>query len=138
MDGINNESINVRRFRIFGRNSKLIFAGVALLLLCAVFELGRFSVYKQHPELAAAEQVQKILVQVGKIIQLPTGETPSVATVKDAVSIKQGQPFLANAQNGDILIVYANKAEAFLYRPSTNRLINVGPVNTSAGSGATQ
>ncbi len=110
---------------------------VGVLFLALSFEAGRWSVYRAHPDLSANEQVQEVLGKVGKLIQLPS-ETPTMAAIQDAASAKQGQPFLANAQNGDVLIVYANAAEALLYRPSTDKLIAVGPVNTNTPSSMSQ
>jgi len=104
---------------------------VAIIILALGFELGQYAVYRAHPELAGQEQATAILQKVGSLIQLPN-ETPTMATINNAASAKQAQPFLQNAQNGDILIVYPNAAEAILYRPATNKLIAVGPVNNSA------
>ena len=105
---------------------------VLVLLLASAFELGRYSVYRAHPELTSSEQAQAILGQVALLMQLPAGETPTMVTIQDADRAKQGQPFLVNSQNGDVLVIYSNAAEAILYRPSTNKIINVGPVNTGA------
>ena len=110
------------------------FIVAGLISLAFVFEAGRYSVYYMHPELTSAEQASKVLKKVGELIQLPVGETPTMATINDAVSAKKAQPFLANAENGDILIIYPNAQEAIVYRPSTNKLIVVGPVNNSSGS----
>ena len=52
----------------------------------------------------------------------------------NAAAAKANQPFLANAQDGDVLIVYQNAGVAVLYRSSSNKIIAVGPVNTTAGS----
>lgn len=129
----------VQRFFRFIRTYLLWSITLAVLVAIALaFEAGRYSVYVSHPELAGTEQAQEILSKVGQLIQLPQGETPTMATIKDASAVKKGQPFLDNAANGDILIVYTNAAEAILYRPSTNKLIAVGPVNPGAGSQATQ
>ena len=103
----------------------------ALLILVGTYEFGRTSVYKAHPELASTEQASAILAKVGTLIQLPN-EQPTMATINDATGAKKAQPFLVNAANGDILIVYPNASEALLYRPSTNKLIAVGPVDNSA------
>lgn len=93
---------------------------------------GRASMYRAYPELSGAGQGTAILAEVGKLIELPSNETPTIATIKDAASAKQGQPFLAPAENGDVLIVYPNAREAILYRPSSNKIIVVGPVHTTA------
>jgi hypothetical protein len=129
--------MDVQPIRRFVRRYALwILIIVALVILALVFEAGRYSVYGAHPELSGQEQANAILQKVEQLIQLPTGETPTMATINDAASAKKTQPFLANAQNGDILIVYPNAAEAVLYRPSSNKLIAVGPVNNSGATAA--
>ncbi len=116
---------NVRRFAV------PLGIVVAIILLGSAFEVGRISVYRAHPEFADADQAAALLKKVGQLIELPANETPTLATINDAASAKQDQPFLAAAENGDVLIVYTNAAEALLYRPSTDKLIAVGPINTS-------
>ena len=114
------------------------FIPIAILLLIiwtvGFFEAGRYAVYSAHPELSGQEQASAILQKVGALIQLPSGETPTMATINDAASAKKAQPFLANALNGDVLIVYPNAQTAILYRPSTNKLIAVGPVTNESNS----
>lgn len=122
-----------RRNRTFPKYLIPIF-GILLLLVTGVaaFFGGRMSVYTSHPELTQAEEAKAILEKVGKLIKLPEGELPSMATIEDAEGVKAGQPFLSNAENGDVLIVYNTTATAILYRPSSNLLIAVGPVNMSS------
>ena len=66
---------------------------------------------------------------------LPTGETPTIATVTDASKLKD-QAFFTNAVTGDKVLIYTNAKKAFLYRPSTNKIINIAPVNLGSGTGA--
>lgn len=123
-----------RTLSFFRRFFLLTSIIIVLAVLGFVFEVGRWSVYRVHPELTSTEQANAFLSKIGALIQLPMGETPTMATINDAISAKKAQPFLVNAANGDVLIVYQNAAEAFLYRPSTDKLIAVGPVDTGAGS----
>ena len=71
------------------------------------------------------DATNKIVSAVGSLMALPAG-TPQIATVADAVTLKKTEAFFANAENGDQVLVYTDKA--ILYRPSTNKIINVGPV----------
>jgi hypothetical protein len=103
---------------------------VVVVFVASAFLLGRHSVYQSYPELSGVERAGAILEKVGKLIELPQGESPQIAVIENAESVRQTQPFLTNAINGDILIVYTNAQMALLYRPSANRLIAVGPVNT--------
>ena len=72
--------------------------------------------------------VEDLVKEVGKIIALPEGEVPTIATVTDIDRVKE-QTFFKNAQNGDKVLVYSQARKAFLYRPSEKRIIEVGVVN---------
>lgn len=82
----------------------------------------------QNPQEAAKFENQKVIDAVGKLITLPTDETPSIATVTDAAKLKS-QSFFQNAQNGDKVLIYSQAKKAIIYRPSTNKIIEVGAIN---------
>lgn len=82
----------------------------------------------QNPQIAVQRQTQALLTAVGKLIQLPSGETPTVANVSDAAQAKQQSAFFNNAQNGDKVLMYAKAGEAILYRPSTGKIVLVAPL----------
>lgn len=77
---------------------------------------------------AAKEQVESLTEKVGRLIVLPEGEDPTVATVSDKSKL-QDQRFFARAENGDKVLIYAKAGQAILYRPSINKIIEVGPIN---------
>lgn len=81
-----------------------------------------------NPTLTAQQQNQDLISSIGKLTVLPSGETPTIATVTDITKLKD-QPFFANAKNGDKVLIYTSAKKAYLYRPSTNKLINIAPVN---------
>jgi hypothetical protein len=85
------------------------------------------------PTNTAQEQTNSLINSVGKLTELPTGETPTIATVTDVTKLA-GQPFFANAKNGDKVLIYTQAKEAYLYRPSTNKIINIAPVNLGSSS----
>lgn len=123
----------------FPRRHFVISAVVVLVILAGGFTLlGRYTVYMQHPELSSQEKANTILTKVSQLIQLPQNETPSMAVITDASAAKAQQPFVANAVNNDVLIVYPNAGLAILYRPTANKLIAVGPVNQSTSKAVDQ
>ena len=73
-------------------------------------------------------EVNKLIEEVGKIIELPEGPKPTIATVTEVEKVK-GQAFFAKAQNGDKVLVYTEAKKAILYRPSEKKIIEVGVVN---------
>jgi len=83
---------------------------------------------KKNPQVAAQQQTQRIIDQVSRLIVLPAGEVPTIATVTDPKLLKD-QPFFANSQKGDEVLIYTNARKAILYRPSANIIIDVAPVN---------
>lgn len=86
---------------------------------------------------AAREEVGKLVSEVGKLIDLPSGEDPTVATVTD-ISRLQDQPFFARAKNGDKVLIYTQAKKAILYDPSAKKILDVAPVNIGSPSAQIQ
>ncbi len=119
--------------------------GAVIVIAALVPSVYFYTQYQQaqarltNPNLFAAEEAKKYIDQVGKLMILPKGETPTLATVNDKDKLKS-QPFFANAENGDKVLIYTNAKKAILFRPSLNKIIDVAPINvapTASGS-ATQ
>ena len=90
-----------------------------------------------NPQVAVQKQTDALINSVSKLIQLPSGETPTIANVTDAAAAKQQSAFFANAENGDKVLMYVKAGEAILYRPSTNKIVLVAPLtftNNSTGT----
>lgn len=82
---------------------------------------------KNNPQKVTEDETRALLEKVGQLIELPN-EQPTIATVTDPSSLKD-QAFFANAQVDDRVLIYSTAKKAYLYRPSTNKVIEVAPVN---------
>lgn len=80
------------------------------------------------PQAAAEEETKRLTEKVGELIELPADETPTIATVIDKERLND-QPFFARAENQDRVLIYTQARKAILYRPSTNKIIEVAPIN---------
>lgn len=86
-----------------------------------------------NPAQRIQEETQKVIDNVGKLMILPSGETPTVATISDKDKLKN-QPFFANAKNGDQILIFTEAKKAILYDPISNKIIDVAPVNIGTQS----
>lgn len=120
----------------------LILGIITILLIALVPSYYFYSQYQktqkllQNPTLAAEEEVKKIVGKVGKLIELPSSETPTVATVSDKDKLKE-QVFFAKSENGDKVLIFTQAKKAILYRPNTNKIIEVAPINLGPSETAT-
>jgi hypothetical protein len=76
---------------------------------------------------ASANEVQQLVARISKLIALPEGEIPTVATVSDPEKLK-GQAFFAQAKAGDKVLLYQQARKAYLYDPVQNRVLEVAPI----------
>ncbi len=97
----------------------------------------KYQALKTNPNLEAQKETESLTAALGKLMELPADETPTVATVLDKEKLKD-QPFFAKAENGDKLLAYSKAMQAILYRPSANKIINVAPIIINQQEGVTQ
>lgn len=83
---------------------------------------------KVNPQQVAQEENKKLIEAVGKLVLLPEGETPTIATVTDVNKLKSQQAFFARSAEGDKVLIYTSALKAIMYRPSTNKIIEVAPL----------
>lgn len=81
---------------------------------------------RESPAIQQEKVVQETLDKLKNHVVLPENQTPVVATVEDAAALQKDNTFYNEAQNGDTVVVFQSKA--YLYRPSTDRIVNIGPV----------
>ncbi|OGH73993.1 MAG: hypothetical protein A3C90_02150 [Candidatus Magasanikbacteria bacterium RIFCSPHIGHO2_02_FULL_51_14] len=72
------------------------------------------------------EAVHELLGQVRRHMLLPNDVDPIVARINDAAGLAAAQAFYKDAQSGDVILVYPEKA--IIYSPSRDIIVNTGPV----------
>lgn len=111
-----------------------------LAIILAVTTLGFAGtsayLYRQNQQLKNPQQVaqadlQSVLKKVGKLMTLPEGEEPTLATVVNPEKLAK-EAFFANAKKGDKVLIYTQAKKVILYDPQTNKVLNVGPFNPDA------
>ena len=119
------------KINFLNKNKILIgFFGLVFLVTLgsAVYFYDQNLKLKVTSDETAKEDNQKLLSEVGKIIELPSNESPTVAVVSDKEKLS-GNVFFKNSQNGDKVLIFAEAKKAILYRPSTKKLIEVANIN---------
>jgi hypothetical protein len=124
-----------------GVSLKIILA-VIILAIIATTSGTSYYFYTQYkktkailadPSQAAKEEIKVITTKISVIMELPSGEEPTIATILDKEKLKD-QPFFARSANGDKVLIFAQARKAILYRPSTNKVIDVAPINIGQSS----
>lgn len=109
------------------RARRLVLVGVIAGFVIAAALAGWLWWRHRQPAAAGKTGMQTAVARVGKLMFLPTGETPTYGTVSDATKLTN-QTFFAHAQNGDQILIYEKARLTILYRPSVNKIVNVGPL----------
>ncbi len=117
-------------------NKKLLIISIPLLAIILGPSLFFYSKYRQaSSELAKispakAEDIKKVVTKIGQLMELPVGEEPAMATVADKDKL-QGEKFFELAQNGDKVLIYEKSQKAILYRPTTNKIVDVSRIGAN-------
>ena len=125
-------------FDSYIKDPKIQIAAAVIILI--ILGIGGYFFYKnQTPQInpndpqAAQQEVRKLVEEVSKLIDLPIGEDPTVATVTDVEKLK-GQAFFQKAKNGHKVLIYSNAKKAILYDPQAKRIIDIAPINIGSPS----
>lgn len=82
-------------------------------------------------------EVESVVASISKLIELPSGETPTLATVSDKSKL-ENQAFFKRAENGDKVLIYTAAGKAILYRPSVGKVIDMTTVNLTPDTSKTE
>ena len=114
-----------------GQKTLKILLGIVFIALIgiSIYYYHQYQKLKADPNAVAQEEMKTVTTEVSKIMELPQGEDPTVATVSDESKLKD-QEFFQNAQDGrqDSDLYQCQRGIRILYRPSANKIINVAPL----------
>lgn len=130
-DENNDASLTAGLSRWQGRENTAAVVFAVLFLFAAGFAVYLFSQLqsvKKDPAKTAQEEVKAVVAEVSKLMMLPNGEDPTLATVTDPEKLKD-QAFFARAQTGFKVLIYANAKKAILYNPVEKKIVEVAPIN---------
>lgn len=113
------ESKTVKR-----KGRKVLMGALVVFLLLAVGSTAiLFIKYQDLQQANSKQEREQIVSKIEDVVALPD-EQPSLSTVVDAS--KFANPALkARAQNGDKLLIYTKAKQLILYRPSTQKVIDM-------------
>ncbi len=103
-------------------------AGITLILVLVVALGGGLAWHLfHHGPTTKAQQLNAVLSRVGKLMILPSNESPTLATITD--KSKLTDKFLsAKSNNNDRVLIYPKNHMVIIYRPSINKIVAVGNV----------
>lgn len=115
-----------------GSGSVIAISVIAVLFVASLVANGylyfQYRALLADPQRQARQETMDLVSAVGKVMALPENEEPTIATVADTEKLKD-QAFFVNAQVDDKVLLYTTAKKAILYRPSTNMIIEVAPIN---------
>ena len=104
-----------------------VVPGIALILFC-LCAAGLWYYSAHQPDRNSVDFVKR---EVGRHMLLPPNEQPVLATITDATRVSS--PFLKRGSNGDKVLIFAQARRVILYRPSLDRIVDVGPIEVNPG-----
>lgn len=125
------KSISIRLPEIPRPKVFVALALVATAIFGMMYWQDVYTFARYHNE--GEREVQRIILKIEGKVNLPNG-APGLATVSDSSKINRGG-VLAEAKNGDKILLYYAAGKAILYRPSVEKVIAIGPIVLDASAG---
>lgn len=113
------------------KNKYVLITGILLLLSVAgnaYFYFQYRNAQNDNPNI----QTERIVENLKQITNVPD-ETPSVLTVVDKSKLADSQ-IAQNAENGDKIVIFQKAGQVYIYRPSSNKLINILSLSANASN----
>jgi hypothetical protein len=114
----------------------LLVVFVLIVVASSAFAFMKFNENKSTTA-GSDKEIQEVTEKVSKLIDVPEGETPQLATVSDINKLK-GEPFFSKAMNGDKVLLFPRAQKAIIYRPSEDKIIEVAFFNPNQTANVSQ
>lgn len=109
---------------------------VILVSVPAVYFYRKYTqLAKSNTSATAGIDVKAITAKVGKLVDIPTDEDPTIASITDTSKLS-GQYFYAKAKTGDLVILFAHAQRAILYDPKANKVLEMSQISLPSPTGA--
>lgn len=74
-----------------------------------------------------------LVSEVGKLVDLPSGENPTIATITEVEKLKV-QPLFAKAKNGDKVLIFTKAKKVIIYDPVAKKILDIAPISIGTQS----
>lgn len=118
------------------KSKKLLKIGIPLLFVVII--AGNVYFYLQYKDARDNDpnvQTQQIVDSLKRTVDVPN-ETPSVLTVVDKSKLKDSQ-IAQKSENGDKILLFQKAGQVYIYRPSTDKLVNILTIATNTPAATT-
>lgn len=129
----------IKEFLLKIKSRKILTVFYLVLLLASMSaSLFFYLKYKKErviilkPEMKIEKTSEVLSDKVNKLVRLAIPEEPNVFVING--NTPRNQPFLVEAKNGDVLLLYLKNKKAILYDPQVNQILKIGPLATSTYS----
>ncbi len=106
---------------------------MVVLLILSLSAAGYFAYRANHAVLSTEEEIAGLVKTIGKTVDLPENEIPTLATVTNKDKLDD-QPFFRRVQNGDKILIYPRAGRAVLYRPNIKKVLDMTTVDIEKSS----
>lgn len=111
----------------YSKTVRNIFVGIVLLFLVSLGVLvvmyNKIS-FLSSPEKIAEKEIDSVVRDVRKIMDLPQDETPVLAVINNDEQLKN-QPLFQNAEVGNKILIYEENRKIVIYNHTTNKIVEV-------------
>ncbi|MFI5271183.1 MAG: LytR C-terminal domain-containing protein [Candidatus Saccharimonadales bacterium] len=122
---------NVKTYITFKIRKKylLFLPAIAILIIVVIGIINYHNTHKFDNQ----KSLNQVVSLVGRHIVLPTGETPTLATITGHDKLDHSSILYSKGKDGDRVLIYVQAGLVYIYRPSIDRIVAVGPVSVDQG-----